>query len=135
MRVNSVPLIKFLRTMTAPATVTESVGLPADPAFGAGRRSVVKVFAHHFNNFIMTRQLLHLYPDSSFIQFHLDMKPIVFVPGRAKTSSTATLTATQLYHRAVMGNSADHVTVNPDNFVNIDRALLPRQFRYQRKSL
>jgi len=76
--------------MTDPATVTKSVGLPADPAFGAGRRSVVKVFANHLDNFIMTRQQLHIYQDSSFRQFRLDEKTPVHLPGLAKTSSTAT---------------------------------------------
>jgi hypothetical protein len=31
-----------------------------------------------------------------------------------------------------MGNSADPLTVNLDNFVTVDSLLLPRQIRYQR---
>ena len=53
-RVNINPLIKSCGTRTDPSTWTESVGLPADAAFSEGRRSVVMVFAHHLDNFIMT---------------------------------------------------------------------------------
>jgi hypothetical protein len=45
MRININPLIKSCGTRTDPATETKSIGLPADPAFGEGRRSVVIVFA------------------------------------------------------------------------------------------
>jgi len=56
MRVNSVPLIKFFGTMTAPATVTKSIGLPADA-------HVSWFLQRHLDSFIMTGQFLPIYRD------------------------------------------------------------------------
>ena len=87
MRVNSVKLIKFFSTMTNPAIEIKSIGLPAIAQLS-------RFLLSHLDSFIMTRQLLNLYPDSSFRQFHLDEKPIVHQPGPAKTSPARTRMAT-----------------------------------------
>jgi hypothetical protein len=68
----------------------------------------------HLDNFIMTRKLSSVYRDF------------------AKTHANPDTDGNSPYHRAVMGNSANHVTVNLDNFVIFDSSLLPRKFRYQR---
>jgi hypothetical protein len=47
MRANSIPFIRFCCTRTVPATETKSIGLQADAR-------VVKVFARHLDNFIVT---------------------------------------------------------------------------------
>ena len=43
-------LIKSCGTRTVPAAETKSIGLPAGPAFGVGRHSVVMVFACPLDN-------------------------------------------------------------------------------------
>ena len=48
-------LIKSCDTLTDPAAKTKSIGLPADPAFGEGRRSGALFFARHLDNFIVTQ--------------------------------------------------------------------------------
>ena len=54
-RVNSFQLIKFCCIWTVPAAETKSIGLPADPAFGEGRRSGALFFARHLDYFILTQ--------------------------------------------------------------------------------
>jgi hypothetical protein len=48
-------LIRFCATRTDPAAETKSIGLPADPAFGEGRRAGALFFARHLDYFIMTK--------------------------------------------------------------------------------
>ena len=55
MLVNINPLIKSCGTRTDPAAETKSIGLPADPAFGEGRRSGALFFARHLDYFIVTQ--------------------------------------------------------------------------------
>jgi hypothetical protein len=55
MRANSIQLIKFCCTRTDPAAETKSIGLPADPAFGEGRRTGALFFARHLDYFIVTQ--------------------------------------------------------------------------------
>jgi hypothetical protein len=55
MRANSFQLIKFCCTRTDPAAETKSIGLPANPAFGEGRRAGALFFARHLDYFIMTK--------------------------------------------------------------------------------
>jgi hypothetical protein len=54
MRANSFQLIKFCGTRTVPVAKTKSIGLPADPAFGEGRRAGALFFARHLDYFILT---------------------------------------------------------------------------------
>jgi hypothetical protein len=106
----------------------------------AGRRAVGSVFCSPFIKFTLTSKLRTYYRDSYVIRLYLDEKTTGHLPGLAKNSPTLTpfanalgrLPPTQLNRRAVMGNSADPVTVNLDNFVMLDSSLLPRQIRYQR---
>jgi hypothetical protein len=67
MRVNSFQLIKYCCTRTDPATKTESVGLQADAR-------VVKVFARHLDNFIVTRKSCPLIGTTPSGQFYRDTK-------------------------------------------------------------
>jgi hypothetical protein len=55
MRVRSDQLIKLCGTLTNPAAETKSIGLPADPAFGEGRRAGALFFARHLDYFIVTK--------------------------------------------------------------------------------
>ena len=106
----------------------------------ARRRSSALFFARHLDYFAMTQNLTSItrtwYRQDNFIVTsecsstyrdwqktrHLDI--LRYRSGQAHGNS--------LNRRAVMGNCADQVTVNLDNFVIIDSSLLPRQFRYQR---
>jgi hypothetical protein len=59
MREKSSQLIKSCSTRPDsyrddPAAETKSIELPADPAFGEGRRAGALFFAHHLDNFIVT---------------------------------------------------------------------------------
>jgi len=104
--------------------------------WAAGRRAGASFFALHRDYFIVTRNFaavyLDLVPSSSFT---VTCGYSAIYRDWQKTwhrDPPAGGTPTQLNRRAVMGNSADHVTVNLDNFAILDSFLLPRQFRYQR---
>ena len=95
MQVNSVPLIKFLGTMTVPATGTESVGLPADAL-------LPRFLLSHLDSFIMTRQILNIYHKCHHYTYSLTRQLSSVYRDKQKPRQPATRTAIQLYHRAVM---------------------------------
>ena len=65
----------FCATQTVTAAETMSIGLPADPAFGEGRRSGALFFACHLDYFILTTNFTSIYRDLVlFRQFHHDKK-------------------------------------------------------------
>ena len=66
MRVNINPLIISCGTRTDPAAETKSIGLPADHAFGDGRRTGAMFFARHLDCFIMTLNLSHIFQIRDF---------------------------------------------------------------------
>ena len=110
------PLITF-RSPPSPATEKEMSGLPANPllfsvfALPSTKfiwMSIISTIYNKFYHYTYTlrRKLASIYRDIVFYQLYLDEKPLYHVPGpdsyrEAKTSPTATPTATKLYHRAV----------------------------------
>jgi hypothetical protein len=80
----------------------------------ASARWRIMVFARHLDSFIVTPNAR---PPIRTLQKHMP---------------TLTRTATQLNRRAIMGNNADYLTVNLDNFVIHERLYTFRQFSYQR---
>jgi hypothetical protein len=63
MRININSLLKSYGTWTNPAAETKSIGLPADPAFGEGRRTGALFFARHLDYFIVTQNFTAVYRD------------------------------------------------------------------------
>ena len=87
MRERSNPLIKFCCTRTDPAAETKSIGLPADPAFGEGRRACALFFARHRDCFIVT-QNSHLSPGLGTVKtIYRDPKLVVHLPRLAKNAA------------------------------------------------
>ena len=87
MREKSSQLIKSCGTRTDPAAETKSIGLPADPAFGEGRRSGALFFARHLDYFILT-QNLHPSPGLGTVKTNYrDQRLIVHLPGQAKNAA------------------------------------------------
>ena len=97
MQVNSVPLIKFLGTMTVPATGTESVGLPADAL-------LPRFLLVSFLNSIWTGIILNIYNKCHHYTYSLTRHFSSVYRDKQKPRQPATRTATQLYHRAVCCN-------------------------------
>jgi hypothetical protein len=80
-------LIKSCATWTVPATGTKSIGLPADPAFGEGRRSGALFFARHLDYFIVTQNSLSSPGLGTVKTIYRDPKLIVHLPGLAKNAA------------------------------------------------
>ena len=110
------PLFKSCGTRTVPSTGTKSVGLAANA-------QVSWFLLTHLDSFIVTRQLSSTYRDlvpfrhftvtSDFSTVYQDLQK----PRHRDADGNSP------NRRAVMGNRADHVTVNLDNFVLLDRYL------------
>jgi hypothetical protein len=84
MRANSFQLIKFCGTRTVPVAKTKSIGLPADPAFGEGRRAGALFFARHLDYFIVN-QNSHPSPGLGTVKtIYHDKTVPVHLPGLAK---------------------------------------------------
>jgi hypothetical protein len=87
MRVTSVPFIKYSGTRTVSSPGTKSIGLPADPAFGEGRRSGALFFARHLDYFIVTQNSLSSPGLGTVKTIYRDPKLIVHLPGLAKNAA------------------------------------------------
>ena len=71
-----------------------------------GQRAVGSVFCSQFIKCTVTSKWRFHYRDSYVREFYRDQTTCVRLPGLAKNSPTLTLSATQLYHRAVIKNAA-----------------------------
>ena len=87
MRVNFQQLIKYCGTLTDPATVIMSIGLPADPAFGEGRRAGALFFARHLDYFIMTQNSQPSPGLGTVKTIYRDQTTSVHLPGLAKNAA------------------------------------------------
>jgi hypothetical protein len=107
MREKSSQLIKSCGTRTDPAAETKSIGLPADPAFGEGRRSGALFFARHLDYFILT-QNSHSSPGLGTVKtIYRDLKLIATCRDWQKTRHPDT-DANSLNRRAVRWHSSQN---------------------------
>ena len=91
MREISSQLIKFCATRPdsyrdVPAAETKSIGLPADSAFGEGRRAGASFFARHLDYFIVT-QNSHPSPGLGTVKIIYRDPRLIVLPGLAKNAA------------------------------------------------